>query len=61
METETLRKTTLCFLKLYLSYQVFDSVRPVIPLRRAELISTLHYHPQHQHLFAVPEWWRASQ
>lgn len=38
------------------SYQVFDSVRPVIPLWGAELIATLHDHPKHQHLFAMPEW-----
>lgn len=36
-------------------YQVFHSVRPVIPLRGAELISALHNHPQHQHLFPMPE------
>lgn len=37
------------------SYQVFHSVRPVIPLWGAKLISALHNHPQHQHLFPMPE------
>lgn len=47
--------------KIQIAYQVFHSVRPVIPLWGAELVSTFHDHPQHQHLFAVPERWRASQ
>lgn len=43
------------------SYQVFHSVRPVIPLRGAELIAALHNHPQHQHLFPMPERRRTGQ
>lgn len=38
-------------------YQIFHSVRPIIPLWGAKLVATLHDHPQHQHLFAMPERW----
>lgn len=43
------------------SHQVFDGVRPVIPLWRAKLVPAFHDHSQHQQLFAMPEWWRTSK
>lgn len=37
------------------AHQIFHCVRSVVPLWGAELVATLHDHPQHQHLLAMPE------
>ena len=44
-----------------LTYQVFDSVRAVVPLRGGELVFASQDHTQHQHLFPVPEGRGSSQ
>lgn len=43
------------------SHQVFDGVRPVVPLWRAKLVPAFHDQSQHQQLFAMPEWGRTSK
>ena len=47
--------------QMRLSHQVFGILADVIPLWTCKAVLSLHDHPYHYQLLAMPEWWTANK